>query len=120
MKLPRTFLLLLLTSTAVVFAGCSSDTGARSGIDRVKALGHPLVQGTLVRGDWLDGDAALVYVANDATDADARTVWCDVMIPSGLSEGKLRVHLATADQRHLWPMPRHCDDPDDIPKRSRY
>jgi hypothetical protein len=60
----------------------------------------------LVKADWLDGDSAYVFMAHDATDADARTVWCEVMLPSGLGEGL--ASLWTDDQRFnfLQPMPR--------------
>lgn len=111
---------MVVASAAVLLVvGCSSDTGARAGVDRVLEMGHPLVQSAYVRGDFLDGDAAYVYVADDATDADARTVWCAVMVPSGLVEGRLRAYLATTDQKHRWYMP-DCDDPGDVPKRERY
>lgn len=110
----------LAVVVAVIGAGCSSDTGAREGIDRVLALGSPLIEEASVRGDFLSGDEAYVYIANDSDDADARLVWCEVMIPSGLSEGKVRVVLATLDERYLWYMPQDCSDPGEVPERQTY
>ncbi|MFN8519600.1 MAG: hypothetical protein U0667_09515 [Chloroflexota bacterium] len=58
-------------------------------------------------------------MADSASDADARTVWCDVMVPSGLVEGRMRVTLATVGEEYLWYMP-DCDDPDSVPDHQPY
>jgi hypothetical protein len=54
-----------------------------------------------------------------ATDRDARDVWCLLLQPEFGYGGSDSVVCDAADRRRIWPEPRDCSDPDDVPAAIR-
>jgi hypothetical protein len=110
---PKPILPLLASIAALTLAGCQQSLAESAA--KVEAARHPAVDHVGYDEDWFDGDSLFVTLIPGATAADAKSVWCDVVIPAEVPGGvtifvgpDLPV-LANAD------MPGDCSDPDDVP-----
>jgi hypothetical protein len=72
-----------LTALALLSAGC---TGPGAGIaDRIRAADSPIVREVKYGSPGLEGggERVFVYLIDEATDAQALDLWCQVVIPAG-------------------------------------
>lgn len=79
------------------------------------ADGHPLVRH--VSADR-HGRTAIMLVKG-ASDRDARAVWCDLVGPATGYDASNTVVVDGRDRRRVWPSPRDCSDPKDVPEAAR-
>jgi hypothetical protein len=115
----------------VAMVGCADDVQLAA--ERIEALDVPTIDRVQYEVDWLDGNSLMVQLVAGASDADARSVWCDVLLPIGIDEEALIVVLPQDDfvvpadvQQEAgpgalvaaeWKRP-DCASPDDVPALS--
>ena len=79
-----------------------------------RADGMPGVESVWASKSFLlieDEDGVTVHLAPDATDEDARRVWCQAFVPVGVTEPDGSVERG----EWSWPRPVDCQNPDDVP-----
>jgi hypothetical protein len=64
-------------------------------------------------------DRPLYVMHPGATDRDARDVWCLFLQPEFGYGGSDSIVCDGADRRRIWPEPRDCSDPNDVPAAVR-
>ena len=75
-----------LTAVAVLIAGCR---GPGAGIaDRIRTAGSPIVREVQYGSPGLEGgsERITVILIDEATDAQALDLWCQVVIPAGAEQ----------------------------------
>jgi hypothetical protein len=75
-----------LTALALLATGCQ---GPGTGIaDRIRAANSPIVREVLYGSPGLEGggERIFVYLIDEATDAQALDLWCQVVIPAGAEQ----------------------------------
>lgn len=80
----------VLATAGALSVFIASCTGPGQGIaDRIRAANSPLVREVFLSpaNPWEgSGDAVYVYLKDEATDAQALDLWCNVVIPAGADE----------------------------------
>lgn len=94
--------------------GCSLAEEARiHGIaEDVEGANHPGILAIRT-----DSGSVRVSLMSDAQDSDARRLWCDVLLPAGLTMGDTSV--LSRSGRWSWQPPMDCADSSDVPSRTR-
>ncbi len=116
-RMRRVAMLIVSTMTcSSIVVGCGRD--AIDAADHIRALDRPIIETVRADATFMDGAYIHVLLLPSANDADARGVWCDVVIPTGIdSEVEVIVGLDD-EQLTYWPPPTDCDDATDIPERG--
>lgn len=89
-------------------AGLVRERDARSAGERILATGSPLVASV----DAEDG--LTVMLVPGAGAEEARDVWCDLVLPTGLDW--LTAEVGSADPSGWWTAPESCSDAFDYPR----
>ena len=81
--------------TAVVLASCASPVGEQVAT-RIRAAGSPIVREVIYQPEnYLDPEGLEVFLRPGTTEAQAKDLWCTVVVPAGGSafEGETGVTL---------------------------
>lgn len=107
---------LVLTSFAMfAVAGCELGLGwVAETQHRLLEAEHPAVARVYYQSDWLDGTTLFVELTTDATDIDAREVWCDLINPTTIPDD-IGVVVGPTDAMTEWDAPDDCADLHDVP-----
>lgn len=62
---------------------------------------------------WFGSPEVYITLVGGATDAQARDVWCEHILPTGVRRAMVVVSRGLDSGE--WPPPTDCSDPDDIP-----
>lgn len=108
---------LLTVSVFVFFApfhwlpddGADVDTPA----GRVRAAALPVVTDVTIDRDWFDGDTLFITLVPGATDLQARAIWCELVLPTGVDPSFVSVGLD--EPVGDWDAPADCSDQSDVP-----
>lgn len=105
----------MMTCSSIV-VGCGRD--AIDAADHIRALDLPTIDRVRANATFMDGAYIHVLLLPSANDADARGVWCDVVIPTGIGSDVEVIVGLDDEQLTYWPLPTDCDDATDIPERG--
>lgn len=72
---------------------------------RVAAEGLEVVRATSLTYDWFDGDLLSVYLVPGADRAEAERVWCEALLPNGVTSR----YASVSDGRQSWRAPDECE-----------
>lgn len=78
----------------------------------VQAAGSPIVRAVAAEPNVFGRKTLMVDLTRRAWIAEARTVWCDVVLPTGI--GREFVEVRSADGQ--WRAPTDCTDPTSDPE----
>jgi hypothetical protein len=90
--------------------GLVRERDARSAAERILASDSPLVASVVVDAE----EGLVVMLVPGAGDAEARDVWCDLVLPTGLDW--LTAEVGSADPSGWWTAPEDCSDAFDYPR----
>jgi hypothetical protein len=108
---------LLTVAVLVLFApfhwladdGADVDTPA----SRVRAAALPVVADVTIDRDWFDGDTLFITLVPSATDEQARAIWCELVLPTGVDPSFVTVGLD--EPVGDWDAPADCSHQSDVP-----
>lgn len=113
--------LMLAGVTLVAACGSAADSAVEREADRIMASGHWAIVEAVALHDWLDGPSLNVELSPEATDQNARDVWCEVILQTTEDrEWGIDVYATRKRKTAWWSKPRDCADPEAIPKAKTY
>ncbi len=80
---------------------------------RIRQAASPLVVGVEAGIDSVDGNLLFIDLVAGANDAQARDVWCELVLPTGIDP--TLVLVGPIDIAGTWAAPADCTDPASIP-----
>ena len=94
----------VLATLLVLPTACTQIEAAvrvSNAVDTIREAGSPLVHGA-----YVDSGDARIMLSKDAGERQARTVWCELLIPNGLDPSNATLY--SFDHSRTWPMPADC------------